>query len=384
MIEPSEFIDALTLANYEVLSGVPCSNISSVFSALESTQKLRYIPATTEGEAIGIAAGHWLTGKKAAVICQNSGIGNMVNPLASLNEPYGIPASLFVSMRGAPGFTDESQHNIMGREAAKLLELLTVKTSILPDNKKQLTLALSQANDEIFNRRIFAFLINPKVINNSKVIKCEPTSGIQNNHSSIRVVNQGEMVTRNTAINILMQSFKNCATIATTGYAYRELYATGDRPNYFYMVGSMGHAASIGLGIASNLASPVVILDGDGALLMKMGSCATIGRQAPKNLLHIVLDNGQFESTGGQSTNAGLVEFSQIAKACNYRQVWKCIGQSAIEQFSQTIDPMSGPTFAHIIVSPSTGPAVARPKIDLQQLALRFRDFAMRSHLDLK
>jgi phosphonopyruvate decarboxylase len=174
-----------------------------------------------------------------------------------------------------------------------------------------------------------------------------------------------------------MHAFGKYATIATTGYAYRELHATVDRPNYFYMAGSMGHAAAIGLGVSINTTEPTVVLDGDGALLMKMGTCATIGRFSPKNLMHIVIDNGLFESTGGQSSNAGSVDFSQIAQACSYRQVWQCTGRDAIERFSQTIDPLSGPTFAHIRVLPSRGPAISRPKLDLQQVATRFREFVI-------
>lgn len=376
MIEPTTFVEMLAEHGYEVVSGVPCSNLSAVFHTLERTDVLRYIPATTEGEAVGIASGNWLTGKKAAVICQNSGVGNMVNPLSSLNGPYHLPLTLFVSMRGAPGYPDEAQHDIMGREAGRLLELLAVTARTLPAEAENVQRELWQVDQELAHRQSCAFLINPKVISNPGIAGLHEPARPLPEPGPIRLEAQGPAVTRQEAVEILMQVFHQSLVVATTGFAYRELYATGDRPNYFYMVGSMGHAAALGLGMAPNTALPVVILDGDGALLMKMGTCATIGGQQPANLLHMVLDNGQFESTGGQRTNACSVDFAQVARACHYRQVWQCRGRDALERFCQEVEPLAGPTFAHISVAPATTPAVSRPRIDLPQLAWRFREFA--------
>ena len=375
MIDPPEFIDALVFNKYDCISGVPCSNISALFHALENSTNIRYIPATTEGEAVGIVVGCWLAGKKAAVICQNSGVGSIVNPMASLNAPYSKPTTLFLSMRGALGFPDEPQHDIMGRETKKFLELLSVKTEILPENLGRMEFVLSQANNQLLNRQSRAFLIHPKVINNLKAIHPDHVVVTQSSFYPIHQDFGGEMITRQEAIAILMHTFGKYATIATTGYAYRELYATGDRANYFYMAGSMGYAPAIGLGLSINMTQPTIVLDGDGALLMNMGVCATIGKQAPNNLVHIVLDNGLYESTGGQHSNASSVDFSHIAQACSYRQVWQCVGRDAIERFCQTIDPLSGPTFVHIRVSPLKSTAVLRPKIDFPLLAIRFREF---------
>lgn len=377
MIEPTTFLAMLAHHGYEVVSGVPCSNISALFHALERTKLLRYIPATTEGEAVGIASGSWLTGKKAAVICQNSGVGNMVNPLSSLNGPYRIPLTLFVSMRGAPGYPDEAQHDIMGRETGRLLELLSVTTRTLPVETDTGHGELARVDQELAQRQSCALLLNPKVIGNPAIRGSHAVARSLPESRPLRVEAHGPAVTRQEAIEIIMQVFHQALVVATTGFAYRELYATGDRPNYFYMVGSMGHAASLGLGMAPQTALPVVVLDGDGALLMKMGTCATIGEQQPANLLHIVLDNGQFESTGGQSTNARSVDFAQIASACHYRQVWQCRGRDALERFCQAAGSMAGagPTFAHISVVPSAQAPVPRPRIDLPQLAWRFREF---------
>ena len=377
MIEPAEFIDALVCSKYDIISGVPCSNISALFHALEHSTRLQYVTATSEGEAVGIVVGGWLAGKKAAVICQNSGVGNIVNPMASLNAPYLIPTTLFVSMRGAHGFPDEPQHDIMGRETWNILELLSVESEMLPENIEKFEFALSQANNQLLNRQSRAFLINPAVIKNLQEIYPDQVVATHPSCSPIHQDVGGKMVTRQEAIVILMQAFNKYATIATTGYAYRELHATGDRANYFYMAGSMGQAAAIGLGVSINTTRPTIVLDGDGALLMNMGVCATIGRQAPNNLVHIVLDNGLFESTGGQRSNAKSVDFSQIAQGCSYKQVWQCSGREAIERFSQSIDPLSGPTFAHIRVAPLNGPSVSRPKLNLPQLAVRFKEFVV-------
>jgi phosphonopyruvate decarboxylase len=377
MIEPSEFIDALADNGFKILSGVPCSGIGSVFHMLEDTDWLRYVPAANESGALGIAVGSWLAGKKSAVICQDSGVGNMVDSLSSLNAPYSIATTLFVSMRGrAAGFLDEPQHNMMGLRTRAILELLSVQTEMLPDNTEELGRAFARTKAELV-RQSHAYLINPDVFNNAesfqgrndwtkygrpvvreKAFVCERTGG--------------KLVARKEALDILMQPFEKFPAIASTGYTCRDLFSD-DRENYFYMTGSMGLAPSIGLGLSLNTEKPVIVLDGDGALLMNMGTCATIGREAPNNLVHILLDNGMYESTGGQSTSA--VDFSEIARACGYRQVFKCEGTDALEEFGETVDPLEGPTFAHVKVSPSGGNVGMRPQIELSQNATRFRDF---------
>lgn len=375
MIEPFEYINVLVSNNYKLSSGVPCSNISSVFHELENSDCLQYVRATSESEAIGIATGSWLSGKKSNIICQNSGVGNIVNPLASLNVPYSIPITLFISMRGAPGFSDERQHDIMGRETKNILNLLFIKTVFLPNNSKKFALSLSQVNDELLNRKSCAFLINPNIISNPKVTPNIQVKKIDNTCFPIRYETQGKQITRQEAIEILMHTLGKYATIATTGYTCRELHKTGDRSNYFYMVGSMGLASAIGLGVSINTLQPTVVLDGDGALLMKMGICTTIGKMAPNNLVHILIDNGIYESTGCQPSNAESVDFSKIAQACGYKQIWQCTGSEAVERFSQALKPLSGPTFAHVRVSPSASSPLSRPKIELPKLAIRFRQF---------
>ncbi len=373
MIKSEDFIEVVA-QNHAALIGVPCSNLSSVFKDLETTDLLRYIPATTEGEACAIAAGYWLAGKQAGVICQNSGLGNMVNPIASLCQPYQIPVSLFISMRGAVGFKDEAQHEIMGRTSGPLLELLGVKTTVLPCEWLDALAEMRCAKQELADRNSRAFLINPKTIENAKTQSTMPSLISSGERPTVKRVTAGPIGDRASTIAQIMEEFSNHAVIATTGYAYREAYKCHDKANNFYMAGSMGHASAIGLGVAMNCAHPVTVLDGDGALLMKMGNCATIGKMSPRNLTHVVLDNGIFESTGGQPSNANAVDFSGVALSCGYRSVWSCSGKEAVKEALHSIDPFDGPNFLHIRIAPLTIKVVERPKLDLPERALMFRE----------
>jgi phosphonopyruvate decarboxylase len=165
------------------------------------------------------------------------------------------------------------------------------------------------------------------------------------------------------------------AVVASTGYMGRELYGLSDTPNHFYMVGSMGCAASIGLGAALMSGAPVTVFDGDGALLMKLGSLATIGRARPSRFLHVLLDNGVHESTGSQLTNAKDVNFAAIAAGCGYRHVWECDGIEAVRATLPEASRVSGAAFVHCKICPGTVKNLARPKINPRDVAARFREF---------
>jgi len=163
--------------------------------------------------------------------------------------------------------------------------------------------------------------------------------------------------------------------VATTGYTGRELYAAGDRPNQLYMVGSMGCASAMGLGVALNVERPVVVLDGDGAALMKMGSFATIGAQAPKNLIHIVLDNGVHDSTGGQATVSAIVDFARVALACGYRSGSVTDDLEGFGRAFTAALESDGPHLIHARISPGSLEKLGRPTVKPPEVALRFKRF---------
>jgi phosphonopyruvate decarboxylase len=165
------------------------------------------------------------------------------------------------------------------------------------------------------------------------------------------------------------------AVIATTGKCGRELFTLEDREQHFYQVGSMGCAGAIGLGVALNVARPVVVLDGDGAALMKLGSLATIGAYHPSNLVHVVLDNGVHDSTGGQATVSTHVDFAAVAIACGYRYAVVCDSLDGCAQAIESALAVGGPSLMHVGIRPGSIPKLGRPTIRPPEVAARFRDF---------
>lgn len=381
MINNEVFIKVIAQNGFKTTSGVPCSSISRLFHALDTSREVRHFGASTEGEAIGIISGTWLAGKRAAVFCQNSGVGNMINPLVSLNDPYAIPTMIFVSMRGVPGYPDEAQHEIMGARSGDFLRLANIEVEKLPKELNTLEEAFEQAVQNYNNRRSHAFLIDPKTFENSAYIPEAITAREARQSGDIVIAKDDIDITRHAAIEIIARRYTNNLTIATTGMISRELYAvTGKKPNHFLMAGSMGHASAIGFGVAQNVNAPVIALDGDGALLMKMGTCATIGRYAPKNLMHVVLDNGVHGSTGNNKSNAVGFDFALVAKASGYKQIYSCSGQSGISEVVGSIDNTKGPIFMHCHVSSEEKIKFPRPNMDMKEHAMIFREHA--SHLD--
>lgn len=173
----------------------------------------------------------------------------------------------------------------------------------------------------------------------------------------------------------LAMTDEETAVIATTGKCGRELFTLADRPQHLYQVGSMGGASAMGLGVALNTRKKVVILDGDGALLMKMGNLATIGAYAPANLLHIVLDNGVHDSTGGQATVSASVDFAQVAQACGYQYAARCQSLAGFDRALRQVGENPGPALIHIRITPGSMTKLGRPTIGPADVARRFKAF---------
>jgi phosphonopyruvate decarboxylase len=165
------------------------------------------------------------------------------------------------------------------------------------------------------------------------------------------------------------------AIIATTGKTGRELFTLADRPQHLYLVGSMGCASGLGLGLALNTERPVVVLDGDGAALMKLGTLATIGAMAPKNLVHLVLDNGVHDSTGGQATVSPNVDFAAAAVACGYRRAVACDSLAGLDRALAEALAAPGPTLVHLRIAPGSMAKLGRPTVTPDEVARRFRAF---------
>ena len=360
---------------YDFFTGVPCSFLTPVINQAITDKTTKYVGAASEGEAIAIASGAWLAGKETVVMCQNSGLGNTVNPLTSLNHPFRIPTLMFVTWRGQPGLNDEPQHELMGMITDTLIKDLGLGCAYLPAEEGALALALDTAKIEISKSQLpYAFILAKDTVAHAKLeqeeLKIKPNGDYQNLESGCARSSRFDIL--HSVVNIVPAT---AGLIATTGKCGRELFTITDREQHLYQVGSMGCASSMGLGVALNVDRPVVVLDGDGAVLMKMGTLATIGAQAPKNLIHIILDNGVHDSTGGQATVSPIVDFARIALACGYRSGTVVDGTTGFEKTLARSLEVDGPHLIHARIAPGSIEKLGRPTIKPTEVARRFKRF---------
>lgn len=375
MIDAKDFIEEAGKRGIDFYAGVPCSFLTPLMNAVIGADRARYVGATSEGEAVAIAAGAWLAGRKTAVMFQNSGLGNAVNPLTSLNWPFKIPTLLIVTWRGAPGLGDEPQHELMGEITAPLLETLRLSHAAFPSEPAKIVPGLEEACARMERESLPFALVQPK----GAVAKSELRQTPVQPRKPADVVGTfaaGGAPRRIDALERLrVVAPQRAGLIATTGYCGRELYTLGDDERNFYVVGSMGGASAIGLGAALNSGREIVVLDGDGAALMKLGNMATIGAQAPRNLTHVILDNGMHESTGGQMTVSPGVDFAGIGRASGYAFVARASTLEDLDAVLNEAFAAEGPRLIHVRVSPSHVENLARPKAAPYDVARRFRAF---------
>ena len=314
------FISELHDASFGLWSGVPCSYLTPFMNAVTATDGVSYVGAANEGDAVAIAAGSELAGSPAVAMFQNSGLGNAVNPLTSLTRPFALPVLLITTWRGQPGGSpDEVQHEFMGSITPSLLELLDIGWEPFPHTEADVAPTITRALDHMTRtKRPYALVLSEGTVPKSPLTPTAPRTAPAGRVSG----EAGDPMGPDAALKAVQSVTSPDVVIATTGYTGRALYSIDDRPNQLYMVGSMGCAPSVGLGVA--LARPdlrVVVLDGDGAALMRLGAYATIGRERPPNLVHVLLDNGIHESTGGQPTVGSHVDFPAVASAAGYPDV---------------------------------------------------------------
>lgn len=297
-------------------TGIPDSQLKELCNYLMNKYGIdpkHHVIAANEGNCTALAAGyHLATGKIPVVYMQNSGEGNIINPVASLlnDKVYAIPMIFVVGWRGEPGIRDEPQHIYQGEVTVKLLEDMGINTFIISEDTTEANLktAMETFKPILASGKDVAFIVRKGAISYQGIIKYE------NNNIMIRekIIHKIVKVTGDDPI------------VSTTGKASRELFETrvtnGQDHKYdFLTVGSMGHSSSIALGIAINKnETKVWCIDGDGAVLMHMGSMAVIGSNKPRNLVHIIINNGAHETVGGMPTVAANIDLVSIAKACGY------------------------------------------------------------------
>ena len=384
MIHAHDFLSKTINRGYTLFTGVPCSFFKSLINYVISYPDLEYISASSEGEAVGIAAGAHLAGRKTVVMCQNSGLGNMVNPLTSLNYPFQIPTLIIITWRGEPGLDDEPQHELMGQITCHLLDIIGLQWEFFPLEAEKVDSTLQRADVTMEATGLpYALVMKKGSVFSENMVKNPQGFGDSDDLLSCRSKGtDGAILTRMEAIEVIRDTFtRKDALVATTGKIGRELYTLGDRENNLYVVGSMGCASGIGFGIQWTIPGQrIVVLDGDGAALMKLGTMATIGHYGPERLVHIILDNQSYESTGGQKTVSSTVDFCSVALACGYRKCKAVNLKDNLRDVLKSVGKEKGPVLIHVKVKNQSDTCLGRPTLRPYQVKDRFMGFLKKNN----
>lgn len=371
-IKPYDFFQYLSKNKINFFTGVPDSLLKQFCLCVDhNVEKNKHIIAANEGNAISLGAGyHLATGKLPLVYMQNSGFGNAINPLLSLcdQDVYSIPMLLLIGWRGEPGLQDEPQHIKQGKIQVELLNTLGIPYEII---SKDETLLESK-------------LINcvKKAINENTPVALLVKKGTFEKYDFREPEINNTLMSREEALNILLNEVpENSIIVSTTGKTSREIFEIREKNNNshekdFLTVGSMGHCSSIALGIAiSKPNRKIICIDGDGSLLMHMGSLSMIGKLKPKNFYHILMNNQVHESVGGQETSARFINILDIIKANNYDKTFFINTKQDLINKINNMFLIKGSVFTEIFIKPGSRKSLGRPTISPKDNKKAFMNF---------
>ena len=357
MIRPEFFIEKLRENGIDCFAGVPDSLLKNICAYITDHFDAQHnIIAANEGAAVGLAAGHYLaTGQSACVYMQNSGEGNIINPLASLTDPevYNIPVLLLIGWRGRPGVHDEPQHVRQGKVTTGLLNTMGINFDVLSKEEDKAEKQIAKAVKALQNKEVYALVIEKDTFEDYKLQNVEVNNLTMSREEAIHTV-AGAL------------GEKDCI-VSTTGMISRELFEyraamSQGHERDFLTVGSMGHASQIALGIA--MAKPdrkVWCFDGDGAAIMHMGSMAIVASKAPKNYVHVVFNNGAHDSVGGQPTVGLRIDLPAVAKAVGYPNAFSIETKEDLFDTLKTMETIPGPVFLEVKVKKGNRKDLGRP-----------------------
>lgn len=372
MITAADFVEAARAHGFKSWAGVPCSFLKPFINYVIQDDGLRYYSCANEGDAVALSAGVALSGGLAVSMMQNSGLGNAVSPLTSLTWTFRLPQLLIVTWRAQPGLHDEPQHQLMGPITPKMLEAMEIPWEVFPETQDAIEPALKRALHHMATTgRPYCLLMQKGAVEAYSLqgSGAPAARGL----GQCRSQDGTAITTRTEALRRIQQLTLpgRHVVLASTGYTGRELYALQDRENQLYMVGSMGCISAIGLGLA--LARPdltVTAIDGDGSALMRMSLFATLGTYGPANLVHVVLDNGRHDSTGGQATVSASVSFARIAAACGYPLALESADPAVLDEIYGA-KVSGGPRFVRLKTLPGAPQDLPRPSITPEEVKAR-------------
>ena len=358
MIRPQFFVETLKRCGIDFFAGVPDSLLKNICAYIADHLDERHnIITANEGGAVGLAAGyHLATGRIPVVYMQNSGEGNIINPLASLTdkEVYNIPVLLLIGWRGRPGVHDEPQHVKQGKVTLPLLETMSIPYAVLAKDEQEAAAQISKAVQVMTEtKECYALVVEKDTFE---------AYALQN------IVKNALTLTREEAIQTVAAALDDKDVIvSTTGMISRELFeyrtAMGQgHERDFLTVGSMGHASQIALGIA--LEKPerrVWCFDGDGAAIMHMGSMAIVASKHPQNFVHVVFNNGAHDSVGGQPTVGLDIDLPAVARAVGYRQAVSVSSREELASLLADIKQHEGPRLLQVCVKKGNRKDLGRP-----------------------
>jgi sulfopyruvate decarboxylase len=380
---PEEKLIAL-LKNHGVdfTASLPCEKIKTLIELVN--RNFFHVPLTREEEGVGISAGAALSGRRPAILVQSSGLGNMINALLSLTQFYELPLALFVSRRGIYQEKIEAQVP-MGQRLHGILAGAGIAYSEI--NSKDDFAIVDRELSQVFQKNIIhAFLLSPAVWEGSE---CSVKSSELGDRSSACGIIKSEQssdpaswilhpassptLTRYDIIRIIAPYLDKKVVVSNLGWPSKELYAMKHQPSNFYMLGSMGMATPIGLGIALSSSKEVIVIDGDGSLLMNPGTLATAADLAPRNLTIVAIDNNAYGSTGNQPTLTGTcVDLEAVARGFGFRNTVKAASEEQIVDAMKK--PREGLTFIHALAIPGNKdvPNIPIPHLEIKRSVQKF------------
>jgi phosphonopyruvate decarboxylase len=378
VISGRAFAAGLRRHGFDFFAGVPCSLIEDLIAVLEREgTAVPYVAAVREDAAIGVAAGAWFGGRRPAVLMQNSGLGTSLNALASLSLMYGLPALLVVTWRGYQG-KDAPEHILTGAITPGLLDLLGIPFRVLAGDSLESDLAWAAAEMQARSQPV-AVVVPPGVVEHGRLELASSTEarppgevagGAGRPPRGGPTLGEPRM-SRFEALGVALKMLGDDPVLHANGYICRESFAVADRPQSFYMIGSMGLAPAIALGLA--LARPrrrVVVFDGDGNLLMNLGILPMIAAWQPPNLLHLVFDNEVYGSTGNQASASRAVRLDRLAAAAGVASATAVSDPEGLEAALRAALATPGP---HFVLAKVTAVEADVPRIPYGPAALRDR-----------